>query len=196
VGQKRHPLGLRSGVTQERKSAWHADFNQRANVSEEHDEFRAHVCAIAKANSIANVKTFQNDQIESNVETGKPGASVGDSGVRLETSSTMLKNCHQSVVMPQSMFLRIILLIQLLHNWKNALLSEELRGKRCKVLKNRVQMEQKFKFKDVQMELKWQEASGFKKIKFLCKRCMQTLIMQQKKPTLPVVLQKSNFGCS
>jgi len=92
MGQKTHPLGFRLGITQEHKSVWYANFNQYANVLKEDDKIRSYIETIAKTNSISNVRINRNglnDQIQLNIETGKPGILVGDLGVGLET---LLKN--------------------------------------------------------------------------------------------------------
>jgi small subunit ribosomal protein S3 len=88
MGQKTHPLGFRLGITQEHKSTWYANFNQYANILKEDDIIRTYIDTISKANSISNVKINRNglnDQIQLNIETGKPGILVGDLGVGLET---------------------------------------------------------------------------------------------------------------
>ena len=87
MGQKTHPLGFRLGITQEHKSSWYANFNQYSNVLEEDDKIRTFLHTIAKANSISNVRINRNglnDQIQLNIETGKPGILVGDRGAGLE----------------------------------------------------------------------------------------------------------------
>ena len=92
MGQKTHPLGFRLGIIQEHKSVWYANFNQYANVLKEDDKIRSYIETIAKPNSISNVRINRNglnDQIQLNIETGKPGILVGDLGVGLET---LLKN--------------------------------------------------------------------------------------------------------
>jgi small subunit ribosomal protein S3 len=92
MGQKTHPLGFRLGITQEHKSTWYADFNGYANILEEDDKIRTYINTIAKTNSISNVKICRNglnDQIQLNIETGKPGILVGDLGTGLEN---LLKN--------------------------------------------------------------------------------------------------------
>ena len=92
MGQKTHPLGFRLGITQEHKSTWYSNFNQYANILKEDDQIRTYINTIAKSNSISNVKINRNglnDQIQLNIETGKPGILVGDLGSGLET---LLKN--------------------------------------------------------------------------------------------------------
>ena len=94
MGQKTHPLGFRLGITQDHKSKWYANFNQYANILEEDDKIRTYINTIAKANSIANVvinRNGLNDQIQLNIETGKPGILVGDLGTGLEKLLTNLK---------------------------------------------------------------------------------------------------------
>lgn len=94
MGQKTHPLGFRLGITQEHKSTWYNNFNQYANVLQEDDKIRTYLNTIAKSNSISNVRINRNglnDQIQLNIETGKPGILVGDLGAGLETLLTNLK---------------------------------------------------------------------------------------------------------
>jgi small subunit ribosomal protein S3 len=88
MGQKTHPLGFRLGITQEHKSTWYSNLNQYAKVLKEDDLIRTYIGTIAKAKSISNVRINRNglnDQIQLNIETGKPGVLVGDLGNGLET---------------------------------------------------------------------------------------------------------------
>jgi small subunit ribosomal protein S3 len=88
MGQKTHPLGFRLGITQEHKSTWYSSLNQYAKVLKEDDLIRTYIKTIAKAKSISNVRINRNglnDQIQLNIETGKPGVLVGDQGTGLET---------------------------------------------------------------------------------------------------------------
>jgi small subunit ribosomal protein S3 len=94
MGQKTHPLGFRLGITQDHKSKWYANFNQYANILEEDDKIRTYINTIARRNSIANVhinRNGLNDQIQLNIETGKPGILVGDMGSGLENVLNNLK---------------------------------------------------------------------------------------------------------
>ena len=94
MGQKTHPLGFRLGITQTHKSTWYANFNQYSNVLQEDDTIRTYINTIAKFNSISNVRINRNglnDQIQLNIETGKPGILVGDRGTGLETLLTNVK---------------------------------------------------------------------------------------------------------
>jgi len=94
MGQKTHPLGFRLGITQEHKSKWYANFNQYANVLQEDDKIRTYINTISKTNSISNVRINRNglnDQIQLNIETGKPGILVGDLGSGLEKLLTNIK---------------------------------------------------------------------------------------------------------
>jgi small subunit ribosomal protein S3 len=105
MGQKTHPLGFRLGITQEHKSKWYANFNQYANILEEDDKIRTYLNTISQANSIADVRINRNglnDQIQLNIETGKPGILVGDMGAGLEN---LLKNIKK--LLPQSRQLTI-----------------------------------------------------------------------------------------
>jgi small subunit ribosomal protein S3 len=94
MGQKTHPLGFRLGITQDHKSAWYANFNQYASILEEDDKIRTYINSIAKTNNIANVNIYRNglnDQIQVNIETGKPGILVGELGTGLENLLNNLK---------------------------------------------------------------------------------------------------------
>ena len=105
MGQKTHPLGFRLGITQEHKSKWYANFNQYANVLEEDDKIRTYINTISQANSISNVQINRNglnDQIQLNIETGKPGILVGDMGAGLEN---LLNNIKK--ILPESRQLTI-----------------------------------------------------------------------------------------
>ena len=94
MGQKTHPLGFRLGITQEHKSTWYADLNQYAKILKEDDRIRTYINTISKINSISTVKICRNglnDQIQLNIETGKPGILVGDLGAGLENLLNNLK---------------------------------------------------------------------------------------------------------
>ena len=88
MGQKTHPLGFRLGINQEHKSTWYAYLNQYANLLKEDDKIRTHLNKISKSASISNVKINRNsisDQIHLIIETGRPGALIGDDGSGIET---------------------------------------------------------------------------------------------------------------
>ena len=94
MGQKTHPLGFRLGITQEHKSTWYTNFNQYSNVLQEDDKIRTYLDTISKSNSISNIRINRNglnDQIQLNIETGKPGVLVGDLGAGLERLLTNVK---------------------------------------------------------------------------------------------------------
>ena len=94
MGQKTHPLGFRLGITQDHKSTWYANFNQYANVLKEDNTIRRYIDTIAKVNSISNVKINRNslnNQVQLNIETGKPGILVGDLGSGLENLLNKIK---------------------------------------------------------------------------------------------------------
>jgi len=94
MGQKTHPLGFRLGITQEHKSLWYADFNQYSNTLKEDDRIRTYINTIADTNSISTVKIYRNgvnDQIQIDIETGKPGILVGEKGIGLERLLLNLK---------------------------------------------------------------------------------------------------------
>lgn len=105
MGQKTHPLGFRLGIIQDHKSTWYSNFNQYANILKEDDKIRTYINSIASINSISNVQINRNglnDQIQLNIETGKPGVLVGDLGSGLET---LLKNIKK--LLPQERQLTI-----------------------------------------------------------------------------------------
>lgn len=94
MGQKTHPLGFRLGIVQEHKSIWYANLNQYAGILEEDDKIRTYIDTIAKTNFISNVKIYRNglkDQVQVNIETGKPGILVGESGSGLKGLLSNLK---------------------------------------------------------------------------------------------------------
>jgi len=105
LGQKTHPLGFRLGITQEHRSKWYANFNQYANILEEDDKIRTYINTISQTNSIARVQINRNglnDQIQLNIDTGKPGILVGDRGAGLEN---LLNNIKK--ILPESRQLTI-----------------------------------------------------------------------------------------
>ena len=92
MGQKTHPLGFRLGITQEHRSAWYANFSDYASLLEEDNKIRTYLNKLAKAASISDIKINRNgsgDQIQLNIETGRPGALVGENGLGIEN---LLKN--------------------------------------------------------------------------------------------------------
>ena len=94
MGQKTHPLGFRLGITNEHKSTWYTNLKQYSRLLEEDDKIRTYINTIATANSISNVKISRNglnDQIQLNIETGKPGILIGNLGIGLETLLNNLK---------------------------------------------------------------------------------------------------------
>ena len=94
MGQKTHPLGFRLGITQEHKSTWYANLNQYANILKEDDKIRTYISSIAKINNISNVQICRNglnNQIQLNIETGKPGILIGDLGAGLESLLNNIK---------------------------------------------------------------------------------------------------------
>ena len=92
MGQKTHPLGFRLGITEEHRAAWYSNFNQYSNLLEEDDKIRTYLSKLAKAASISKIKINRNglgNQIQLNIETGRPGALVGENGLGLQN---ILKN--------------------------------------------------------------------------------------------------------
>ena len=68
--------------------------NQYASVLEEDDKIRTYIDTISKVNNISNVQICRNglnNQIQLNIETGKPGILVGDLGIGLQTLLNNIK---------------------------------------------------------------------------------------------------------
>ena len=94
MGQKTHPLGFRLGITQEHRSTWYTNFKHYSILLEEDDKIRTYLSKLAKLASISNLQINRNglgDQIELNIETGRPGILVGDNGPSIKTLATNLK---------------------------------------------------------------------------------------------------------
>jgi small subunit ribosomal protein S3 len=94
VGQKTHPLGFRLGITQDHKSGWYAKFNQYSKLLHEDDIIRNYLNKLTKTASISNVIIHRNglgNQIQLNIESGRPGALVGNAGLGIETLLLNLK---------------------------------------------------------------------------------------------------------
>lgn len=92
MGQKTHPLGFRLGITEEHRTGWYSNFNQYSNLLEEDDKIRTYLNKLAKTASISKIKINRNglgNQIQLNLETGRPGALVGENGLGLQN---ILKN--------------------------------------------------------------------------------------------------------
>ena len=92
MGQKTHPLGFRLGITQDHRSGWYAKFNQYVHLLKEDHKIRTYLNKITKTASISNIKINRNglsDQIQLTIETGRPGALVGEDGLGIEN---LLKN--------------------------------------------------------------------------------------------------------
>jgi len=108
VGQKTHPLGFRLGITQEHRSIWYANFNDYAYLLEEDEQIRRYLNTLTKTASISDVKINRNglgDQIQLNIETGRPGALVGENGLGLEN---LLKNIKKLVLPNRQISINVI----------------------------------------------------------------------------------------
>ena len=108
MGQKTHPLGFRLGITQEHKSIWYANFNEYANLLKEDEQIRRYLNTLTKTASISNVKINRNglgDQIQLNIETGRPGALIGENGLGLES---LLKNIKRLVMPNRQISINVI----------------------------------------------------------------------------------------
>ena len=105
MGQKTHPLGFRLGIVEDHKSTWYSNFSHYSNILKEDDKIRTYLRQIAKINSISNVQINRNglnNQIQLNIETGKPGVLIGEKGVGLENllkniKKLLLTNCQLSI---------------------------------------------------------------------------------------------------
>jgi|TARA_B100001142_G_scaffold280650_1_gene291985 small subunit ribosomal protein S3 len=94
VGQKTHPLGFRLGITQEHRSSWYSNFDQYANLLYEDDQIRTYLNKLSKTASISNIHINRNglsDQIQINIETGRPGVLVGENGSGIKTLLSNIK---------------------------------------------------------------------------------------------------------
>ena len=107
MGQKTHPLGFRLGITQEHKSTWYANFNEYAHILKEDDKIRTYLSHVSRTNSISNIRIDRNglnDQIQLNIETGKPGVLVGELGIGL---SNLLKNIKKILPLERQLKINI-----------------------------------------------------------------------------------------
>lgn len=94
MGQKTHPLGFRLGIVQEHRSSWYSKLNQYSSLLEEDNKIRTYLNKLTKQVSISNVFINRNglkDQIELNIETGRPGTLVGDKGSGIQTLLAKIK---------------------------------------------------------------------------------------------------------
>ena len=94
MGQKTHPLGFRLGITQEHRSSWYSNFDQYANLLYEDDQIRTYLNKLSKTASISNIHINRNglsDQIQINIETGRPGVLVGENGSGIKTLLSNIK---------------------------------------------------------------------------------------------------------
>jgi len=94
VGQKTHPLGFRLGITQEHRSSWYASFDQYANLLQEDDQIRTYLNKLSRTASISNIQINRNglnDQIQINIETGRPGVLVGENGSGIKALLSNIK---------------------------------------------------------------------------------------------------------
>lgn len=95
MGQKTHPLGFRLGITQQHKSTWYANFNQYAILLNEDDKIRVYLNKFTKTASISNIQIHRNglgNQVQLNIETGRPGVLVGEKGLGIENLLKNVKN--------------------------------------------------------------------------------------------------------
>ncbi|MBC8298761.1 MAG: 30S ribosomal protein S3 [Pelagibacterales bacterium] len=108
MGQKTHPLGFRLGITQEHRSSWYSKLNQYSNLLKEDDKIRTYLNKLAKTTSISDIKINRNglnDQIELNIETGRPGALIGNNGSGIEI---LLKNIKKILAPNRQITINII----------------------------------------------------------------------------------------
>lgn len=108
MGQKTHPLGFRLGIIQEHRSSWYSKLNQYSALLEEDNKIRTYLNKLTKQASISNIfinRNGLNDQIELNIETGRPGALVGDEGVGVQT---LLKKIKKMLPVNRQVIINII----------------------------------------------------------------------------------------
>ena len=108
MGQKTHPLGFRLGITQEHRSPWYSKLNQYSNLLKEDDKIRTYLNKLNKTTSISDIKINRNglnDQIELNIETGRPGALIGNNGSGIEI---LLKNIKKILAPNRQITINII----------------------------------------------------------------------------------------
>ena len=108
MGQKTHPLGFRLGITQQHRAAWYSNFSQYASLLEEDDQIRTYLKKLTKAASISNIIINRNGlgtQIQLNIETGRPGALVGENGLGIEN---LLKNLKKFLPINRQITINII----------------------------------------------------------------------------------------
>jgi small subunit ribosomal protein S3 len=108
VGQKTHPLGFRLGIIQKHRSSWYSKLNQYSILLEEDDKIRTYLNKLTKQASISNIfinRNGLNDQIELNIETGRPGALVGDEGLGVQT---LLKKIKKMLPFNRQVIINII----------------------------------------------------------------------------------------
>lgn len=94
MGQKTHPLGFRLGITQEHRSTWYTNFKHYSILLEEDDKIRTYLSKLAKLASISNIQINRNglnDQIQINIETGRPGVLVGENGSGIKALLSNIK---------------------------------------------------------------------------------------------------------
>lgn len=107
MGQKTHPLGFRLGITEEHRAGWYSNFNQYSNLLKEDDKIRTYLNKLAKPASISKIKINRNglgNQIQLNIETGRPGALVGENGLGLQT---ILKNIKKILPLDRQVTINI-----------------------------------------------------------------------------------------
>lgn len=94
MGQKTHPLGFRLGVTQTHRSAWYSNLNEYSLLLKEDDKIRTYILSLTKMASISNIQINRDsvgNQIQLNIETGRPGILVGEKGTELKNLLVNLK---------------------------------------------------------------------------------------------------------
>lgn len=107
MGQKTHPLGFRLGITEEHRAAWYSNFNQYSNLLKEDDKIRTYLNKLAKPASLSKIKINRNglgNQIQLNIETGRPGALVGENGLGLQN---ILKNIKKILPLDRQVTINI-----------------------------------------------------------------------------------------
>ena len=87
MGQKTHPLGFRLCLTQNHRSVWYTNFTEYSKLLAEDYQIRTYLDRFVKAANISNIQINRNgigNQIQLNLETGRPGVLIGKNGLGIK----------------------------------------------------------------------------------------------------------------
>lgn len=94
MGHKTHPLGFRLGITQQHRSSWYSKLNKYADLIKEDYEMRKVILGYLEDNSIKSTgitkilinrdHIYNNNQIDLEIQTARPGILVGKFGSGLD----------------------------------------------------------------------------------------------------------------